>query len=178
MDKKFLIGLGIIGGALGIVAYRKRKELAVLGQKMLKAYMIGAKQHDGYANGDSAAAVGNMVNDINKFAKTNDKCVSHLFSFHATGVTFEGRQDLIRFTNKEVSLYLKKNPVKEDKNAVAIMDDHDKIMGWVPRTMAPHIRVKLNKGLITIVSWRKVGGDNGYKYGLVITVDDKTIEYI
>jgi len=177
MDKRLLIGLGIIGGALGVVAYKKREELAVFGKKMLKAYMIGARQHEEYMYGDPDAAVGDMLDGVGELARADDKYISHFFSFHATGVTFKDRQDLIRYTNKDTGLHFKKNPVEEDKNAVAIVDDHSRILGWVPRTIAPHIGGKMDKELINIVSWRKVGGENDYKYGLVITVDDKTIEY-
>ena len=149
---KTLVGIGIVG-AVGIIAYKKRRKLGILGRAMRRSFKLGLKK-------------------AKENHEVKDPVKEHtMFSLHLTGVTFEGRQDLIRYLNKDTVLKLKENPVPVDGSAVSVVDDHERIVGWIPRTLAPFIGMRMWKKRIMIKSWRKVGGEKGYKYGIVVTFD-------
>src|SRR4051812_36266957 len=88
-----------------------------------------------------------------------------------SGVTFEGRQEVISRVTSRVSITLKRRPNNiHDHNAIEVVTVSGESIGWIPRETAEVLAPEIDRGILfdaRIV--RKIGG-NRYPYGIIIHV--------
>lgn len=91
---------------------------------------------------------------------------------HAKGVTFNGGQEKIRFTNQMSKLVLESRPVKQDNKAVVILNEKDEVLGWIGRTLSARVTGLMSSGKATVRRWKKIGGFNGKTMGLMVEIEE------
>ncbi len=100
------------------------------------------------------------------------------------GVTYENRQSIVRkcYSGQPLRLEREKNN-KYDKNAVAVYNGSDQMLGYLKRELAASIAKDLDDGKKYNCSVKEVTGGSGYTYGLNIMLSrisppTTTISYI
>jgi len=92
-----------------------------------------------------------------------------------TGVTFDGRQEVIKKIAMDTPIRLQRDRRNEHDfnavNVIAFVDDEWRDAGFVPASMNKEISTALDAGVeLGAKVWKKVGGDNDFHHGLTITI--------
>jgi hypothetical protein len=111
-----------------------------------------------------------MNNKINKYEDIFDNVdVEFIPSFiKLTGVTFEGRQDIIKKlkTNDKLKL-IRKSDNKYDKCAIEVISVHGSV-GWIPQKYILPLAQEIDNGISWIAKVKNIIGENKDSLGIVI----------
>ena len=107
-----------------------------------------------------------------------DMSINHInFSTNLSGVTFEGRQNIIARTSPNESITLRRDPNNaHDRNAVGVYNSNGKSLGWVPKGYAANIAPKMDKGVQFYAKIKKIVGGNGYHYGIEVRITNDPLK--
>ncbi|MFP7299032.1 HIRAN domain-containing protein [Neobacillus niacini] len=88
-----------------------------------------------------------------------------------TGVTFEGRQEVISKLASRAIILIKRRPNNaHDKNAIEVVTESEESIGWIPRNIAASLAPQIDRGVLFDVRMIRRTGGNGYHYGIEIEV--------
>jgi hypothetical protein len=117
-----------------------------------------------------------ILKKLGTYKATLDKPLfNDLMLCRVTGVSFDDRQETLRYVGKDTDLKLERDRHnKHDFHAVkvkALVDEVWKEVGFVPASMNKDIAQALDAGVcLDVKVWNKTGGGGGYNYGLTITI--------
>jgi len=91
-----------------------------------------------------------------------------------SGVTFEGRQEIISKLKLDEKIYLKRNPLNEyDKYAIKVFTRYEEKniqIGWIPKSIAKIISPEIDAGVKWSGKINKIIGGNDKNYGILIKI--------
>lgn len=89
-------------------------------------------------------------------------------SVKVVGVTFDGRQELIRQMTDRSVLHLVPEPNNPfDENAIAVVEQTLGTIGYIPRSLTHEYRDHV------VFSHQVVGGNSGYSYGVHLALQKR-----
>jgi len=103
-----------------------------------------------------------------------------IFQIPVTGVTFEGRQQIIKDLPADTKIILVSASIPSFPNRIAVVAN-GKSIGWVPdkskKSVAKMLRDRMNEGhKFKVASWEKVGGTEHHpRIGVRLVLKDITV---
>lgn len=92
------------------------------------------------------------------------------FKTKLKGVSFDGRQDIVKSLAPETELTLKAEPDNQyDANAVAVFSGEQQV-GYIARETAEKIQKDVLAGKVKAIVKEVTGGDNGRSYGCNVSI--------
>lgn len=92
-----------------------------------------------------------------------------------SGVTFEGRQNIIANLLPQTKIYMEQDYHNSyDKNAIGVFIAEGIQIGWIPANLAKELAPKMDDGSEYTAKIRQILGGNEYNYGVEIEVSQQT----
>ncbi len=97
---------------------------------------------------------------------------AEVFHTKIAGVTFEGRQDVVRELEVGAKLQVVRQPLNEyDPNAIALLDPHGRPVGFFNKHLAADLAPRIDAGAVYDVEVSDVtGGNDGRSVGVNVLV--------
>jgi ribosomal protein L37AE/L43A len=91
--------------------------------------------------------------------------------FRLSGVTYEGRQNIIANMSVYDQVSLKRDPKNHyDRNAIGVETSYGQNIGWIPKENAKNIAPSMDTGTQYFIKILRILGGNGYNFGVEVLV--------